>query len=334
MKRISIIVLFVTLAFFATMIPGNAIAKVNGKFAVALMLPGSLNDGSWNAVAYRAGKQLETTMGIKVAIQEQIKDSDAERVMRRYASQGYDLIIGHTFNWLDQLYKVSKQFPKTAFLQSTGYKTRKNFAWASAPLYEGYYLVGIIAGMLTKSKTIGAVGGFEIPSATSMIEAFRLGAQSVDPGIKLVATYAGSWTDAQKGREAAIAMIENGSDFVIGVGNGLTVGVIRGAAEKNVRTAGYVGNMASVAPNVVVTSVIWDLYSLFKEVALQVMNGTFKGQNYNLGMARGGVLLAPYGVDLPDNVKKKVDSTRQRIVKGEFKVPFIAKATVGGKKKK
>jgi basic membrane protein A len=99
---------FILLALALAMGPGPAAAKVNGKFAIALMLPGSLNDGSWNAVAYKAGRQLEATLGIKVTVQEQVKDSDAERVMRGYAAQGYDLIIGHTFNWLDQLYKVSK----------------------------------------------------------------------------------------------------------------------------------------------------------------------------------------------------------------------------------
>lgn len=333
MKRRLFMVLMAGLALALALVPGSAVAKVGGKFAVALMLPGSLNDGSWNAVAYKAGRQLEATLGIKVTIQEQIKDSDAERALRGYAAQGYDLIIGHTFNWLDQLYKVSKLYPKTAFLESTGYKTRKNFGWADDPMYEGYYLCGIIAGMLTKTNKVGGVGGFEIPTTTAAIEAFRLGAQSVNSKVKLLATYAGSWTDAQKGREAAIAQIEAGADFVMGAGNGLTIGVIRGVAEKGARTFGYVGNMSNVAPKVVMTSVIWDLYSLFKEVTLQVMNGTFKGQRFSLGMARGGVLLAPYGPDVPDNVKRKVDEVRRKIISGEFKVPFVSKPTVGGKKK-
>ena len=333
MKRRFLTVVISLLAMAWLMGPGTAVAKVDGKFAVAVVLPGSLNDGSWNAVAYKAGKQLEATLGIKVAIQEQVKDSDAERVIRTYAAQGYDLVIGHTFNWLDQLYKVSKQYPKTAFLESTGYKTRKNFGYSSDPQYEGYYLCGIIAGMLTKTNKIGGVGGFEIPPTTAALEAFRLGAQSVNPKVQLLATYAGSWTDAQKGKEAATAQIEAGADFVMGAGNGLTIGVIRAAAEKGVRTFGYVGDMSNIGPKVVVTSVIWDLYSLFKEVTAQVMNGTFKGQEFLYGMARGGVVLAPYNVDLPDNVKKKVDEVRQKIVTGQFKVPYIAKPTVGGKKK-
>ena len=218
MKRVFWSILLV-IGVFLVVGASSAYAKVDGRFAVALVLPGSLNDGSWNATAYRAAKQLESTLGVKLTVQEHIKPTEVERVFRTFASKGYDIVIGHTFLYLDAILKVAKSFPKTAFLHVPGLKTRKNVSVGHNPLYEGYYLCGMIAGRITKTNKIGAVAGFEIPDTTSLVEAFREGAQAVNPKVKFLVTYAGTWHDSQKGKEAAIALIEAGADIVSGFGN-------------------------------------------------------------------------------------------------------------------
>ena len=109
--------------------------------------------------------------------------------------------------------------------------------------------------------------------------------------------------------------------------------MVRGASEKGAYTFGYVGNMNKVAKTVV-TSVIWDLFPLYKEAVLQKMNGNFVGRKYRLGMSQGGVILAPYNIKLSAAIRKDVDQARQKIMRGEFKVPLIFKATVGGRTNK
>ncbi|MCL4458940.1 MAG: BMP family protein [Chloroflexi bacterium] len=304
-------------------------APVKKPIKVALILTGPTTDLSWNGQAYEALKELKQKLGVEIAYSESISDADVERVLREYANSGYNLIIAHSFGYGDATFKVAKDYPKTAFAWAGGInKTAPNVADYDQPFYQAYYLVGILAGYMSKTGKIGAISGFDIPVCHAEAKAFEAGAKSVNPKAQLFDNYVGEWVDPSKPREVALGMIENGVDFFIGCGEGPIIGAIKAAQQKGALAVGYVGDQYSIAPNTVVTSMIWDLYTLFAQMTKDVEEGNFKGEYYSYGVAQGALKLAPFRNfedKVPEAAKKKIEEVRQQIVSGKFEVPYIPK---------
>jgi len=297
------------------------------KLKVALVLPTTITDMSWNAAGYRGLMKAAAELGVEVAYTEYIYGGpEMEATIRDYAARGYDLVIAHGFQYGDPIARVAKDFPNTYFAWGSGFKGGGNLAWYVYPIYEGYYVVGVLAGLLTKTNVIGSVGGAPAPYTVAAIEAYKLGAKSVNPDVKALTTYPGVWNDIAKGKETAMAQIEAGADFIIGVGDGITMGVIQAAKEKGIYAVGSFGDMNKLAPDNVITSVIWNTYPCYKKMIESIRNGTWEGEECALGLADGAVELAPYynlADKIPQEVKDKVEQTKQDIINGKIVVPKI-----------
>jgi len=299
------------------------------KLRVALVLPGRINDVSWNQAAYEGLKQVEKDLGIETAYSENVSVADVERVLRDYATAGYDLILAHSFNYGDAVFKVAKDFPNLKFGWATGFKSAPNVAFYDWPAHEVGYLVGMLAAYMSKTGKVGALGGFDVPDVVRALEGFKLGAKAVNPNVRIFTTYIGDWEDAAKAKEAALAHIENGADVVYINGDGISYGVIEAAKEKGVYAIGGIADQYSLAPETILSSTVLNVGFTIKKMVEDVQAGKLK-ESYLYSLKEGGVDIAPYHAlekGIPQEVKDKIAKTKQDILEGKFQVPDIIKPT-------
>jgi basic membrane protein A len=294
---------------------------------MALILGAQKDDHSWNEAAYNSLMALKG-QGVRVAYSEKVAEADAARIMRDYIAQGYDIIIAHSFTYQDAVFQVATEYPNVNFGWPGGIKgTAKNVADYDQPFYEPAYLVGILAAYVSKTGSIGALYGFDIPVCHAMGEAFLAGAQSIKPDMKLTVTAVGSFDDVALAKEAALAQADTaGVDFWVECGEGPSLGAIEAAREKGGYVTGYVGDMSALGPDVVLSSIVWNLAPLFQQMYDQTAAGTFDNPWIQLGI-KDGAFDVPINPALssvvPAEATTKINEAIAAIKDGTLVVPYI-----------
>lgn len=345
MKAFRIVIIgLLTLAFLAACAPpapapapaeaptpaGTAPAAGPQIKKVALVLPGRIDDLAWNTAAYKGLQEVKQEMGVEVTHVENVDPADVERVLRDFASQGYGLIVAHSFDFGDAVERVAKDFPDTYFLHGTAGGHGVNYANYDIPSHEGGYLVGILVGGLTKSNVIGIVNSFDVPEMVTISEAFKLGVKETNPDAKVIETFVGSWDDATKGGEAANAQIDAKADFIMAMGDHTGLGAIQVAQKRGVLAAGLYSDQNAAAPETVVTSIENRFGVIIKMGMADIAAGTFANKSYLPTMPDGAISLAPFhGFEdkIPQELKDKVADAAAKIKSGELKVPIIPTVT-------
>lgn len=295
---------------------------------MAIILSGPANDNSWNAAAVKAGDVLKQ-QGVEVSVIESIAVPDTERVLRQYADAGNSLIIAHSFNYQDAVFKVAKDYPKVNFAWGGGIgRSGPNVADYDQPFYEGAFLVGKVAAALSKNAKLGALYGFDIPVCKAMGKALLAGAKTLRPEATLTDTAVGDWMDVAKAKEAALAQAETGVDYWISCGQGPALGSIEAAKMKQGFATGYVGDMTALAPDVVAASVVWNMTPMFKQMLQDTAAGTYANKYYRLATAEDVIQVAinPKVADkIGADKVKAIGAARSEIASGKLKVPFETK---------
>jgi basic membrane protein A len=326
MKRLALAVMVLALAWS----PVAGAAEAGKKLKVALIMSGPANDQGWNAVALQGLKEAEAKYGIETAYAENVGVADSEAAFMDYAAQGYDLVIGHGFQYGDPAAKVSKRFPKARFMAIEAGSSTENMASYVIACEQAGYLMGVLAASMSKSGKVGMVGGVEQPSIIKVVEAYKLGARAVNPKIEVLTAYIGSFIDVGLGKEAALAMADRGADVLSHIANQAGTGVLKAAEERGLMATGDSWDQSSIAPKAVVSSTIYSVPVLVTSAVEQVKNGTFKGGVFNMGMKEGVVDVAPYhefDAKVPAPAKAKITELKKQITAGSFKVPIVTKAT-------
>ena len=298
-----------------------------GKFA--LITSGPRDDNSWNEAAFNGVEGLKAK-GYETAFSERIAEGDELRILREYASQGYDMIVAHGFGYQDGVFQIAEEFPEVNFAWAGGINhTAKNVGDYDQPFYQAAYPIGVLAGYMSKSGVLGSLSGFDIPVCHSMGEAFLAGAQSVNPDAKLLSTAVGVWEDVAAAKEAALAQADAGVDFWVECGEGPALGAIEAAKERGGYVTGYVGDMSENGPDVVLASIVWQLEPLFESMMTQTMDKTFDNEFYQFGIAEGTIEvgLNPALKDqIPADALAAQEKSVADIKSGAFKVPYIPEA--------
>lgn len=325
-----IAVLVVIIMLFATgCSTSNTTGTKNGnnqnevkKLKVAIILPGNINDNGWNASAYQGLKQAEEEFNVDGSYQEAVSQSDQEEVFRNFANNGYDLIIGHGYQFADTEKKVAEDFPNVKFVVLNGaIGNGKNLGSYSFTNWQPGYLTGVLAGLVTKTNILGAIGAEEIPVIKSSMEAFAAGAKSVNPKVKVNITYIGSWDDVAKGKETALSMYNNNTDIVVTDANAVGLGSIEAAKQVNKYAIGFVSDQFDIAPEVVIASGIQSNTEMVKYVVKEVIDGKFRPEGDNvIGVKENaeGITLRDWEKKLPKDVVDKVEQTKQDIIDGKI----------------
>lgn len=294
------------------------------QFRVALLSPGPVSDAGWNAAAYEGLQRIEKDLNAPISQIETKTPSEFEEAFRSYAQQGYQLVFGHGFEFQDAAAAVALDFPKTVFITTSGNTVRPNVAPMVFQLEHATYLAGAMAALMSKSGKLGMVGGMEIPPVESTFDAFAAGAQSVKPGIKATRSFIGNWEDVGAAKQAALALIDQGCDFLIHNADAAAAGVFQAAAERGVFVFGTNKNQNMVDPDHIIASCVSNIPAAFVEMAKLVRDGRFEGKIYRLGMPDGVVsfeLNPQLQSHIPPEVSAKIEEIRQQIIAGKVQVP-------------
>ena len=292
-------------------------------FRVALLTPGPVSDAGWNAGAFEGLKAIEKELGAKVSHVQVKTPSEFEEQFRAYATDGYSLCFGHGFEFQDAAARVARDFPGTVFVTTSGSRASANQAPLVFELEQATYLCGLVAGRMSKTAKAGMVGGVELPSIRSTFLAFEAGLKAGNPGAKATTVFTGSFEDVAGAKAAALALVDEGSDFLFHNANAAALGVFSAATERGIWAFGSNKDQNALAPSVLASAVI-DLPRAFVETARTVKEGRFDGQPIRYGL-RSGVISFVWNPALlgrvPAPVVDEVERTKERIVSGELVVP-------------
>ena len=290
---------------------------------IAMLMAVSCDDTGWGSSACDGIEKAKELYDIDVSISERVAIPDAETAMRDYAERGYDLVIGHGFQFGDAAQNVSAEYPDTMFAVYAGVVTGDNLVSIDPMSQEAGYLAGIVAGQATETKKIGAIGGMDIPAVVRVLEGYCQGAQSVDPAIECMYAYVDSWDDIQKGKEAAVAMINAGSDVFFHDASFVGVGMIQAAAEHNAHAIGFATDQREVAPGTVLTSVLEGIDNSMVMLIGQLIDGKLEGGMLRPSMADGVFALGPYDDQVSQEVRDQVDQAQKDIADGKITVEEV-----------
>ena len=293
-------------------------------FRVALLTPGPISDQSWNGGAYQGLQRIRDSLGAQISHIQTKTPAEFEENFRQYGAQGYDLVIGHGFEFQDAAVRVAPDFPKTVYVTTSGNRTGPNVAGIEFGFGDASYLAGMIAGAVSKSGVVGCIGGTELPPVKRSFEAFAVGARAVAPGIRVLTSYIGDWDDASAGKEQAIAQIGQRADVIFQNADAAGLGVFQAARErKGVYVIGSNANQNAVAPEVTLGSVVIDLPHAFLSVAREVKEKRFTPRVVNLGTPDDVVRLvlnAPLESTIPAATRASVDSLEALMEAGKMSV--------------
>jgi simple sugar transport system substrate-binding protein len=241
-------------------------------------------------------------------------------VFRQLASDGYKLIFATSFGYMEPLQKVAKLFPDVKFEHVNGFKTAKNIVVYEPRFEEGFYLIGTIAGQMTKSNTLGFIGSFPIPSVVRNIDAMTLGAEAVNPKVKTKAIWVNTWYDPGKERQAADTLIAQGADDV--AQNTDSPASIQAAEEKGTYAFSIDADMSSFGKKAQLTGTTEDWSGYYIAETKKVLDGTWTGDRHTRwGLKEGMVVMAPLNPAIPPEAVKVFEDKKAKLISGELK-PF------------
>lgn len=277
---------------------------------VALLLPGSISDASYNAGAYQGIKQAEQRYDMRVSITESLPNAAIEETMLNYARDGFDVIIGHGFQFGEPALKLHKQFPDTWFCINGFYKGEApNMMAVQNRYYELGVVFGTLSALVSKSGVLSNVTAISVPVIEDFNEGFRQGAQKGKPGTKVLGGIVGSWSDVAKAKEITASHIEQGADIVTGLGNESVVGHYQAAKEAGVWALGMSFDAHGIAPDTIFTTALIKIESNIELMIREIVNGTIEPRMYSLGFKEDGLGIAPYRNfedKIPADVRKRV----------------------------
>jgi basic membrane protein A len=288
---------------------------------VGFIYVGPVGDSGWT-YAHDLGRQyLVKKLGNKVQTNyiENIRETqEAADIMRSLADRGYKLIFIPNFGYMDPALRVAAQFPNVVFMDCSGYKTAKNLGTYFGRMYQPRFLSGMIAGAMTKTNKIGYVAARPVSEVIRGINAFTLGVQAVNPNAKVHVIWTNTWYDPATEKEAALSLLSLGCDVLAQHQD--SPATLQAAQEKGAYAIGYNTDMSKFAPNAYLTAPIWNWGPFYVKTAEQVLNGTWKTEQYWGGMKDNTVDLAPMSKLVPESVQKLVLQVKGDIISGRFRV--------------
>jgi basic membrane lipoprotein Med (substrate-binding protein (PBP1-ABC) superfamily) len=304
--------------------PNDSASTNRGAFRVALLTPGPISDRAWNGGAYDGLLAIRDSLGAQISHVQTKTPAEFEENFRQYGAQGYDLVIGHGFEFQDAAVRVAPEFPKTLYITTSGNTVRSNVAGIQFAFEEASYLAGMLAAGTTKTGTIGAIGGTELPPVKRSFAAYAAGARSLKPGLNVLISYIGNWDDVGAGKEQALAQITRKADVIFQNADAAGLGVFQAARESR---ASYViganADQNAVAPEVTLGSVVIDLRHAFLLVAQQVKSHTFVPSVVSLGV-RDNVVRLVMNPALESRVspatRAAIDSVQRRLFDGSLRL--------------
>jgi len=301
----------------ASLLPGAALHAAE-PLKVGFVYVGPVGEAGWTFAHDLGRRALEAAFPgqVKTTFIESVPEgADAERVIRNLAQDGHRVIFTTSFGYMDATLKVARQYPKVVFQHATGFKTAANMGTYDVRTYEGAYLAGVLAGKTSKSGNLGVVGSHPIPEVIRNINAFTIGARSVNPKASTRVIWVNSWFDPGKERQAALTLIAQGADVLMQ--NTDSPAVLQAAQEKGVFAFGWDSDMTSFGPKaqLAASEIDWSVW--YKKVVGEVLAGKFEPkQQVWYGLKEGAIDLGRLAAVLPEDAKKLLAERRKGVLDG------------------
>ena len=276
----------------------------------------------WVSRIHKALNAAQADGRISYVFSENVANTDYERVMREYAEQGKDLVVGEAFAVERAAREVAADYPETAFLMGSSFgPAQPNFAVFDNWIHEPSFLTGMLAGAMTESDRIGMVGGFAIPEVNRLMHAFMAGAREVNPDVCFTVSFINSWYDPPKAKEAAFAMMDAGADIMYAE----RFGVSDAAVERGVKAIGNVIDTAADYPDTILGSAIWHMEPTIDRAIADVASGEFEPADYGQYsyMTHGGGSIVADPELVPPEVMEKVEARKHEILDGLYRVNVV-----------
>ncbi len=306
---------------------------------VAMVLPGSINDQSWNANGYGALVMLKGK-GFEVAYSENVPPADHIETMKDYARRGFNPVIGHSGRFLSAAQRVGPEFEKTTFIVGSGPSgSGKNVTSIDYDNTHMGYLMGVLAARMSKSNKIGSVNGLEgLLNMVQVVGGFRQGVKSVKPNAEVKVIYVKDMEDAASAKEAALALISGGADFIFAKLNAGHGGVIQAAKEKNVYTSGRSFSHVEAAPQNVLTAIIEKWSDMYVAAVNDARAGKLKPElmtyGYDAPSGSGAELMyskeKSFNPAVPAAVIAELEAVKKKLASGELKLKVTKEDARGG----
>jgi basic membrane protein A and related proteins len=270
-------------------LPATSGPPTSAQFRVALLTPGPVSDAGWNAAAFDGLQLIKHQLGAETALVQTTSPADFDDAFRDFATRGFNLVFAHGFEYTDSALKAGHDFPRTYFVVTSGSGSSANVASLSFKIEQAAYVEGVLAGNMTKTGIVGAIGGIELPAIKLTFDGFKRGFLSVRPGGRVLISFIGSFDDVGAAKEAALAQISQGADLLFHDADAAGLGVFEAAGQSHIYAFGASRNQNAVAPEVVLASAVTSIPQAFLEIATEVKAGNFHPGMLELGMKEGMV---------------------------------------------
>lgn len=305
----------------------GAAAPGTGGTAIGFLFVGPKDDYGYNQAAYIGSEEVEKAFAgkLKVIRAENVPENEeAERVMETMIQQGAKIIFPTSYGHLDPAINVAKRHPDVVFVHQGGAKHTDNVGAYFGTIWQAVYLSGIAAGKMSKTGKLGYIVAFPIPQTLLNINAFELGAKSVNPAATTTVVFTANWCDPAKQTEAVKTFVASGVD-VVTQHQDCAKAIVEASERAGIMSVGYHADGSALAPKGWLTGSQWDWGKLYADIATTINDGKFKGSKYDgiyrEGFKEGVVKLSPFGAAVPADVQKLVLEKQQEILDGKLN-PF------------
>jgi basic membrane protein A and related proteins len=327
MRKIMMAAAALVVATGAGVFDASAQGNAAGKLKVGFIYLGPVGDFGWTyqhelgrqGIVKAFGDKIETTYLENVS-----EGPDSERSIEQLARAGHKLIFTTSFGYMDPTIKVAKKYPNIFFEHNTGYKRDKNVATYSARFYQGRYIQGQIAAKMSKSGVLGYIGSFPIPEVVSGMNSTMLGAQSINPNIKVKIIWVNSWFDPGKEADAAKALLDQGADVIMQHTD--SPAAMQVAEQRGAFAFGQDSDMIKFGPKAQLTAITNNWTPYYVQRVQAVLDNKWTSGDVWGGLDSKMVVMAPY-TNMPEDVKKAAMATEAAITSGQlhpFKCPVVA----------
>jgi basic membrane protein A len=255
---------------------------------------------------------------LETAFSEAVAPADSSQVFSQYANEGYDIVFGNTFGYMDPMFQVASDNSDTLFEHCSGYRTRENMGRYFGRMYQARYLAGVAAGMMTEENSLGYVAAFPIPEVVRGINAFSHGAASVNDQVSTKVRWTNTWFDPPTEKEAAQSLIDEGVDVMAQHQD--SPAAVRAANEAGIMSTGYDAPMGEFGGDGYITSPIWHWEEFYGPTVQSVRDGEWESDFYWQGLSSGIVDLSEWGPNVPSDVQSMVEDQRSQIESGDLDV--------------
>jgi basic membrane protein A len=301
---------------------GAAGTKGPQDLKIVLILPGPVNDQSWNAINYAGLEKCNAALGTKMEYVENVQAPDYESTFRNYAERGYDLIMAAGTQFDEAANKVAPNYPNSVFCVVNGMVAQgDNVAPIFPREYEASYVAALIAGEVSPGGQFATIGGFPNNAMEKLLDVYEKVSVQIakDRGIsnaKAVRAYANSWDDVSLGKQMAETMIGNGADTLFVYANQVGLGSIQAAREKGVKFIGFSGDQTTIAPETVVASVLFDFETFYVWAVDMFINGALKGNMVHEAGIKENIFVPVYTQTISREIQDRVAAGIKKAVEG------------------